>query len=513
MANLEIRDNGSEPGPESDTHLNTLQYLISSTSEWKLQLDNFTSQIEGRQIALDSLAKPTPPHLQEPTERIHKRAVPLSKNLKSQGPGEDIITKNLTKSASGSSSVTVYYDSFTQTCFEELVKSISTTRNLLRKDRMRVKVEQIKRLAEFESHSPDDLEYEDEAEKHRPSPLGILKVQRRLHSGDIANSSRLDTHNELEKHLEFMQSMCEVAAHEFLRNGDCKEDVERIVRRMLEIRGIAEKEVTRLKSATPGEGAVDDNKRHGNSHLSHPIAEVDLDEGVLMDEDDILTKPLPEPHVSDDIEDRAAKTPTLSSNRKLGDPTIPAAIEEPHNSTPRSGGSEAHQKQTTGQEAPASKASIRDRTSFKILHDGSEEFTTSRGLKLVLWPRPNGNGFIKQLRLWCVDYPLQIASHFSTPRLREGFSRLRWRCVSLKFPLWLGMDANPRIVSLVVLICLESLITPTPKSYAVFLLISTMSTVGALLLVKCRDRVCLDTTNFENRYLRHETGLSKPLPH
>lgn len=472
-ANLEKRDNGSELGPESDTHLNTLKNLISSTSEWKLQLDNFTSQIEGRQIALDNLAKPTPLHLQEPTERIHKPAVPLSKNLKSQGPGQDIITKNLTKSASGSSSVTVYYDSFTQTCFEELVKSISATRNSLRKDRMRVKVEQIKRLAEFESHSPDNLEYEDEAEKHRSSPLGILKVLKRLHSGDIANSSRLDIHNELEKHLEFMQSMCEVAAHEFLRNGDCKEDVERIVRRMLEIRGIAEKEVTRLKSATPGEGAVDDNKRHGNSHLSHLIAEVDLDEGVLMDEDDITTKPPLESYLSDGIEHHASKTPILGGHRVPNDSIPPAATDEQHDAGSMWGGSAVSQKQTNEQEVPqnptndqeailgdekqlteslrGSVSCASDKSSCESFLKDGKELGPGRGLEIP-WPTPRGNGLIEQLRSWRMESLLKNASQLGLPQLREGFSRLRWRCVSSDSSLcWAACELRVLTVGLLVL--------------------------------------------------------------
>jgi hypothetical protein len=52
------------------------------------------------------------------------------------------------------SMIIVYYDSYVQMFFEELVKFVSAGRNMMRKAKMAAKVAQIKRLAEMES--PDD---------------------------------------------------------------------------------------------------------------------------------------------------------------------------------------------------------------------------------------------------------------------------------------------------------------------------------------------------------------------
>ncbi|CRK33131.1 hypothetical protein BN1723_019794, partial [Verticillium longisporum] len=52
--------------------------------------------------------------------------------------------------------IIVYYDSYVQSFFEELVKFVSASRNLMRKAKMAAKVAQIRRLAELQS--PEDEE-------------------------------------------------------------------------------------------------------------------------------------------------------------------------------------------------------------------------------------------------------------------------------------------------------------------------------------------------------------------
>ncbi|TPX12012.1 uncharacterized protein E0L32_007315 [Thyridium curvatum] len=209
------------------------------------------------------------------------------------------------------SMVIVYYDSYVQSFFEELVKFVSASRNLMRKAKMAAKVAQIKRMAELEM--PDDEEDGDdsmpsqtiggallassklvadtplEASKdkndeedlpplkyistRRMGPVsrtaGMLATGRPMYpragqraqmqsSGSLAISrananmdGKPDVYDELDKGLEYVQSMCEHAAHQFLRDGDCNEEIENIKRRLGETKESADKEMERVIKEEP----------------------------------------------------------------------------------------------------------------------------------------------------------------------------------------------------------------------------------------------------------------------
>lgn len=237
--------------------------------------------------------------------------------------------------------VIVYYDSYVQSFFEELVKFVSASRNLMRKAKMAAKVAQIKRMAELEV--PDDDEdgpdgnnfvFSDSRIRFEPPQLSPSKTQLDGPVGDpvagtngtngmagnkkeieqaapnvkpengnpdgtlkpispnrlsyaradgngtgIANNKDLspsrpklstpfrpamgwsssfstygagggrnhlpDVFDELDKGLEVVQSMCEHAAHQFLRDGECADEVGRIKERLTETRAAAYKELDR----------------------------------------------------------------------------------------------------------------------------------------------------------------------------------------------------------------------------------------------------------------------------
>lgn len=215
--------------------------------------------------------------------------------------------------------VIVYYDSYVQSFFEELVKFVSASRNLMRKAKMAAKVAQIKRMAELEM--PDDESEEDEEmeftakfipqqrspptlqpdgpvelnrenvnggdENKSPqlavdttlenrSPNGILTTSfnaNRLSSYTRSNGNNIatpppritspirpsmalsssfgapqqpDIYDELDKALESVQSMCEHAAHQFLRDGDCADDITKIQDKLTETKNNADKEMQKM---------------------------------------------------------------------------------------------------------------------------------------------------------------------------------------------------------------------------------------------------------------------------
>ncbi|KAL2024587.1 hypothetical protein VTK56DRAFT_7630 [Thermocarpiscus australiensis] len=224
--------------------------------------------------------------------------------------------------------IIVYYDSYVQLFFEELVKFVSASRNMMRKAKMAAKVAQIKRLAELEV--PDD-DGEDEGgnqegtdgllaaqaapapqeeEQHQQGPLSLPYVSTRMggglqgpllsrtsrpvmlmgmrgagarvsHRGPSSSSpsaklgpdglpaDKADVYDELDKGLEYVQSMCEHAAHQFLRDGDCAEEVDNIKRRLRETKELADAEMARVEREEPEALRTLDDEIRGRSYRPH----------------------------------------------------------------------------------------------------------------------------------------------------------------------------------------------------------------------------------------------------
>jgi hypothetical protein len=199
--------------------------------------------------------------------------------------------------------IIVYYDSAVQTAFEELVKFVSGSRNAMRKGKMAAKMAEMRKAAELEVD--DDEEGEEEvasgtgplvaAQKKVavgkagqslvPGGIGVpdsddggelsvpkLRYMSTRNMGPSRDYGRVDNFgstlsvgllrgyrrgggdgsapdifDELDKGLEWCQSQCEHAAHQFLRDGDCSQEIENIKRKLVEVKETAAKEVERLK--------------------------------------------------------------------------------------------------------------------------------------------------------------------------------------------------------------------------------------------------------------------------
>lgn len=235
------------------------------------------------------------------------------------GDGPALASKYRSKSL-----VIVYYDSYVQSFFEEVVKFVSASRNLMRKAKMAAKVAEIKRMAELEMpedssegsdedfgngiaslcppqlsppvEQPDvaaemngqgldntaDTESDHCAAKTKlvngnannttptsftlnristsqnngkgssiPSPLlsGPFRPSMAAWSSLSQNGKHAETKqnpsilDELDKSLELIQSMCEHAAHQFLRYGDCSDEIVNIKERMMMTKATSDKEL------------------------------------------------------------------------------------------------------------------------------------------------------------------------------------------------------------------------------------------------------------------------------
>ncbi|KAJ1331724.1 ankyrin repeat and SOCS box protein 17 [Microdochium nivale] len=193
--------------------------------------------------------------------------------------------------------IIVYYDSWVQSFFEELVKFVSASRNVMRKAKMAAKVAEIKRMAELEFPDSDEDEDDnddkvlvagdsitpanskltasnDAEEDEDDSPEAIKqRFLRARNTGPVgrfalsrpgpAGASRpamgagrglagaqtappgADIYDQLDKGLEVVQSACEQAAHQFLREGDCAQQVSKIKARLASTAECATKELGR----------------------------------------------------------------------------------------------------------------------------------------------------------------------------------------------------------------------------------------------------------------------------
>jgi hypothetical protein len=141
----------------------------------------------------------------------------------------------------------VYYDSSVQGFFDELVRFVSSSRNLMRKAKMAARVAQIKKLAEqdvSEDGNNDDalpsLRY---MSSRRFGPMSIARPG--------AGDQPPDVYDNLDKGLEFVQSLCEHGAHQFLRDGDCNDEISKVQKRLAEVLEMAKTEMERVQREEP----------------------------------------------------------------------------------------------------------------------------------------------------------------------------------------------------------------------------------------------------------------------
>ena len=141
------------------------------------------------------------------------------------------------------SMVVVYYDSAVQESFESLFRSIAGARNNLRKGKTAASFKtRMASLGMVESSNPATGEYPVLDPKMMRAGLGL-----RTAGPDLGVDDKPSTFDQADKDLEITQSLCEVAAHQFLRDGDCRLEIEGMRAKFENCRAIAKREVERLK--------------------------------------------------------------------------------------------------------------------------------------------------------------------------------------------------------------------------------------------------------------------------
>jgi hypothetical protein len=143
--------------------------------------------------------------------------------------------------------IIVYYDSYVQGFFYDLVKFVSSSRNLMRKAKMAARFAQIKKLAEQDVSEDGNNDDAPPSQRYMSSRrFGPMSISR---SG--AGDQPPDVFDNLDKGLEFVQSMCEQGAHQFLRDGDCNDEISKAQKRLGEVLELAKTEMERLQRGEP----------------------------------------------------------------------------------------------------------------------------------------------------------------------------------------------------------------------------------------------------------------------
>jgi hypothetical protein len=161
---------------------------------------------------------------------------------------------NVTQTYRTRSMIIVYYDSYVQVFFDNLVRFVSSSRNLMRKAKMAAKVAEIKKMAEMEVSTPDGS---GDGEGVDPLPSLRYMSSRRMGAlgrpgfGPRGPNDKPDVYDNLDRGLEFVQCTCEHGAHQFLRDADCNDEIRKIKDRLREVLDAAHKEVERIQVEEP----------------------------------------------------------------------------------------------------------------------------------------------------------------------------------------------------------------------------------------------------------------------
>ncbi|KAH7132821.1 hypothetical protein EDB81DRAFT_904953 [Dactylonectria macrodidyma] len=141
--------------------------------------------------------------------------------------------------------IIVYYDSYVHVFFKNLVSFASSNQNLIREAKMAAMIAQVKRRVEVDM-SESNKEGDDE-------PLPSLRDMstRRGYGPGAANGQPPDVYDRLDKSLGIVQSMCEHGANQFLRDGDCNDEISEVRKQLTEIREVSAKEIERIQREEP----------------------------------------------------------------------------------------------------------------------------------------------------------------------------------------------------------------------------------------------------------------------
>ncbi|KAL8832221.1 MAG: hypothetical protein Q9191_000391 [Dirinaria sp. TL-2023a] len=217
------------------TELKLVRQKTGSTESLRPQ-DKIDAPEDRRDKAVEVTVTSVPPdqpqhHPADQTtvvKEAHRKRKPASALSATSGP-----IRHRTRSM-----VIVYYDSVVQEAFESLVRNIAGARNNLRKGRT---------AASFKSRMTSlgmgSSPFSVGGGRETIDPKMMLRRTKPTASTDSATSA----FDVADKNLEKAQTLCESAAHQFLRDGNCVEEIQGTKQSFETCLEVAKKEAKRLR--------------------------------------------------------------------------------------------------------------------------------------------------------------------------------------------------------------------------------------------------------------------------
>lgn len=249
-------------------------YLNDSIPQWFLDVTSIEEKIVAM---LDELAKmPAPPArplmrksgsvesirdldvvMEESGQSVEGHPSPLPTRKRKSPSVVSERRPNFLKIRSRSM-IVVSYDGQLQQSFEHIVRAIGTGRNLLRKGKMVAKMEAMAALAGSDDDSDDDDAVMSKMGYRSRTGLSSIRTQPTTPDTDVAKSSTtpVEVFDAVDKALENAQSLCERAAHQSLREGDCRKELETVRGHFGEVQDAAKIEVARIATKKEQEAQV-----------------------------------------------------------------------------------------------------------------------------------------------------------------------------------------------------------------------------------------------------------------
>ncbi|OAA37446.1 hypothetical protein NOR_07145 [Metarhizium rileyi] len=274
-----------EPKNEDPMHPDLYMDLSSSQKRQKRQASQTSSAASGEDKLLPASA-PSPDSEKHATlhkqvrKAVHEHVRP-SAQVKKKQKSSSLLSADCVRTIYRARSMSiVYYDSFVQVFFDELVRFISSSRNLMRKAKMAAKVAQIKRMADLEIANDAKRSSDERFAVDAIPSLRYMSTRRPGHtpyelmSGEPSRPTDpqqpADVYDSLDKSLEFVQSTCEHGAHQFLRDADCYDEIAKIQARLEEVLLAAKQEIDRVQREEPE--LAEETSDVGKVRIHRPIS-------------------------------------------------------------------------------------------------------------------------------------------------------------------------------------------------------------------------------------------------
>ncbi|KAA8652440.1 hypothetical protein EYZ11_012945 [Aspergillus tanneri] len=157
----------------------------------------------------------------------------------------------------------IHYDGHTQKSLEDMVRNIGTARNNIRRGKMSQLPLQGFRGGAFGRSTRRSQGRLEPSAQETPEDQLLLNIRSARSRGPLGPPNQWATKDSsfdlADKHLEVAHSMCETAAYQFLRSGDCSTQLNCVDEKFKVLLELASKEVQRLQ-AERDENAEDEDE-------------------------------------------------------------------------------------------------------------------------------------------------------------------------------------------------------------------------------------------------------------